>query len=164
MSVSERDTRRWRLIIAGPDPARRSALGEALGREFELVGDADDGEDAIKVAAWVQPDAALLDARSPTGDGLRSVTGIARVSPETTIAILSDDASDDRTRELLGAGAIACWRGDTSPVLLARSLRDAIELWREASFAEDIEVYSEPDYLSWDAPPPRPRGPVPADW
>ncbi len=164
MSVSEHDTRRLRLMIAGPDAALRAALGESLGREFEVVGDADDGEDAIKVAAWVQPDAALLDARLPQRDGLRAVEGIARVSPETAIVILSADEPEGIAQGLLGAGAVACCRRDTSPALLARSLRDAIELWREASFAEDIEVYSELDYLSWDAPPPRPRGPVPADW
>lgn len=164
MSVSDHDTRRWRLIIAGGDPALRSALPESLGREFEIVGTAVDGEDAVKIAAWVQPDVAVVDVRMPDRGAIRAVEGITSVSPETALVILSANESSAGVRELLGAGAIACCRADASPALLSRSLRDAIELLREASPAEDIEVYSELDYLSWDAPPPRPRGPIPADW
>ena len=44
-----------------------------------------------------------------------------------------------------------------------RSLRDSIELWRDQSFTQEIEAYSEIDYFTWDEPR-RPRGPVPADW
>lgn len=164
MSMSEHDTRRWRLMIADDDPAVRSVLSETLGKEFEVVGTAVDGEDAVKVAAWVQPDAALIDVEMPNGSGLRAVEGIASVSPETAIVILSTEEPDATVQELLGAGAIAyCGKG-ASPALLARSLRDSIELWREVSFAEDIEAYADLDYVSWDAPPPRPRGHVPADW
>jgi len=154
VSASEHDGRRWRLLIADDDPAIRSRLTETLGREFEVVGTAVDGEDAVKVAAWVQPDAALIDAEMPNGGGVRAVEGIV---------ILSTQESEARVQELLGAGAIAyCGRG-VSSALLARSLRDSIELWRDQSFTQEIEAYSEIDYFTWDEPR-RPRGPVPADW
>jgi len=163
VSASEHDGRRWRLLIADDDPAIMSRLTETLGREFEVVGTAVDGEDAVRVAAWVQPDAALIDAEMPNGGGVRAVEGIATVSPETAIVILSTQESEARVQELLGAGAIAyCGRG-VSSALLARSLRDSIELWRDQSFTQEIEAYSEIDYFTWDEPR-RPRGPVPADW
>jgi DNA-binding NarL/FixJ family response regulator len=163
VSVSEHDGRRWRVLIADDDPAVRSGLTDTLGKEFEVVGTAVDGEDAVKVAAWVQPDAALIDVEMPNGGGLRAVEGIATVSPETAIVILSTQESEASVQELLGAGAIAYCRKGVSRSLLARSLRDSIELWRDQSFTEDIEAYSETDYIAWDAPR-RPRGAVPADW
>ena len=163
MSVNEHDSRHWRLLIADGDPAVRSGLSDELGKEFEVVGTAVDGEDAVKVAAWVQPDAALIDAQMPNGGGLRAVEGIATVSPETAIVILSTQESEASVQELLGAGAIAYCRKGASSTLLARSLRDSIELWREHAFGEEIEAYSEIDYIVWDAPQ-RPRGALPADW
>jgi DNA-binding NarL/FixJ family response regulator len=163
MPLSEHDTRRWRLMIADDDPGVRSVLSETLGQEFELVGTAVDGEDAVKVAAWVQPDVALIDVEMPNGGGLRAVEGIASFSPETAIVILLTEESEACVQELLGAGAIAYCRKGVSTAVLARSLRDSIELWREQSFAEDIEAYSQSEYISWDAPAP-PRGAVPADW
>ena len=163
MSASEHDARRWRLLIADDDPAVRSSLSDTLGKEFEVVGTAVDGEDAVKVAAWVQPDAALIDVEMPNGGGLRAVEGIATVSPETAVVILSTQESELSLQQLLGAGAIAYCRKGVSGALLARSLRDSIELWRDQSFTEDIEAYSEIDYMAWDEPR-RPRGTVPADW
>lgn len=163
MSMNEHDTRRWRLMIADDDPTVRAVLSDTLGKEFEIVGTAVDGEDAVKVAAWVRPDVALIDVHMPNGGGLRAVEGIASVSPETAIVILSTEESDTSVQELLGSGAIAYCRKGISPALLARSLRDSIELWRDQSFAEDIDAYSDLDFISWDAPQ-RPRGAVPADW
>jgi DNA-binding NarL/FixJ family response regulator len=163
VSLSEHDGRRWRVLIADDDPAVRSGLTDTLGKEFEVVGTAVDGEDAVKVAAWVQPDAALIDVEMPNGGGLRAVEGIATVSPETAIVILSTQESEASVQELLGAGAIAYCRKGVSSSLLARSLRDSIELWRDQSFTEDIEAYSEIDYAAWDAPR-RQRGTVSADW
>jgi DNA-binding NarL/FixJ family response regulator len=163
MPVNERDSGRWRLLIADDDPSVRSLLSEALGKEFEVVGTAVDGEDAVKVAAWVQPDAALVDVQMPNGGGLRAVTGIASVAPETAIVILSSEESEPSVQELLGAGAIGhCRKGD-SPVALARSLRDSIELWRDQSFAEDLEAYADLEFAPWEAPA-RTRGAVSADW
>jgi DNA-binding NarL/FixJ family response regulator len=163
VSVNERDVRRMRLLVADEDPAVRSALSDTLGKEFEVVGTAVDGEDAVRVAAWVQPDAALVGARMPNGGGLRAVEGIATVSPETAIVILCTKESESTVHELLGAGAISYCRNGASATLLARSLRDAIELWRDQSFAEDIEAYADIDFIAWDLPQ-RVRGAVPADW
>jgi CheY-like chemotaxis protein len=163
MSTTERDTRRWRILIADDDPTVRAVLSDTLSKEFEVVGTAVDGQDAVKVAAWVQPDAALIDVQMPNGGGMRAVTGIVDVAPETAIVILSSEESEASVQELLGAGAIAYCRKGVSPALLARSLRDSIALWRDQSFAEDIEAYADLDYTTWDEPA-RSRSAVPADW
>jgi DNA-binding NarL/FixJ family response regulator len=150
-------------MIADDDATVRAVLSDTLGKEFEVVGTAVDGEDAVKVAAWVRPDVALVDVQMPNGGGLRAVEGIASVSPETAIVILSTEESEASVQELLAAGAIAYCRKGISPALLARSLRDSIELWRDQSFAEDIESYADLDFVSWDAPERRHRA-VSADW
>jgi DNA-binding NarL/FixJ family response regulator len=161
--VTEWESRRWRLMIADDDPGVRALLCETLGKEFEIVGTAVDGEDAVKTAAWVQPDAALIDVEMPTGGGERAVHGIVKLAPETAIVVLSKDESEASVHELLGAGAIAYCRDGDSPAVLARTLRDAIELWRDQSFAEDIEAYAELDEAAW-APQIRPRRGALSDW
>jgi DNA-binding NarL/FixJ family response regulator len=150
-------------MIADDDPIVRSMLSESLGKEFDVVGAAIDGEDAVKVAAWSQPDVALIDVQMPNGGGLRAVHGIVKLAPETAIVILSTEESEASVQELLTAGAIAYCRKGVSPVLLARSLRDSVELWRDRSFAEDIEAFADLDLDTWE-PQTRSRRAVPSEW
>ncbi len=163
MSVNEWESRRWRLMIADDDPTVRELLSEALGKEFEIVGTAVDGEDAVKIAAWVQPDAALVDVQMPNGGGIHAVRGIVKLAPETAVVVLSTEESEATVQELLAAGAIAYCRKGVSPALIARSLRDSIELWRDQSFAEDIDAYAQLDDAAWE-PPGRARRAALSDW
>jgi CheY-like chemotaxis protein len=56
---------RPRLLIADDDPVIRAMLASSLGDEFEVVGVASDGEQAVELARTSQPDAALIDVEMP---------------------------------------------------------------------------------------------------
>ena len=118
---------RPRLLIADDDPVVQSLLGVTLGEDFDVVGVACDGEEAVALAKASQPDAALVDVEMPRGGGRRAVQGIAEVSPGTAIVLLSADESDAVVRELIQAGATAYRRKGAAPEVLAESLVASIE-------------------------------------
>lgn len=119
---------RWRVIVADDDPVVGSMFSMVLGDDFEVVGVAGDGEEAIELARGTQPDAALVDVDMPKGGALRAVPGILEVAPDTAIVVLSGDESDHVVRELMAAGAIAYRRKGVAPEVVAESLRASIKL------------------------------------
>lgn len=121
-------SQRWRLLIADDDPAVRAFLSLALQKQFDVVGVAEDGEEAVALAASTRPEVALIDVQMPKGGGLQAVRGILAASPETAIVMLSADEAESSVRELLAAGAIAYCRKGTPPADLARSLVESIKV------------------------------------
>jgi len=116
-----------RLMIADDDPVVQSMLGMSLNREFDVVGLAADGEEAVKLAKASQPDAALVDVEMPGGGGLHAVRGIHEVAPDTAIVVLSIDESDGVVREFMQAGAVAYLRKGVAPQVLTDALLDSID-------------------------------------
>ena len=125
---SSGESQRWRLLVADDAAAARAFLSLALQTQFDVVGLAADGEEAVAIAASARPDAALIDVQMPKGGGLHAVKGILGTSPETAIVMLSADEAESSVRELLTAGAIAYCRKGTSPADLARSLAESIKV------------------------------------
>ncbi len=56
---------------------------------FEIVGEASDGEEAVRMAGAYHPDVVLLDLAMPVLDGLAAIPDIRRTSPSTRIVVLS---------------------------------------------------------------------------
>jgi DNA-binding NarL/FixJ family response regulator len=120
--------RRPRLVIADDDPVVQLILSASLDHDFEVVGLANDGEEAIELARTRQPDAALVDVVMPRGGGLRAVRGILEAAPNTAVMMISGHKPRGTVRQLLKLGAIAYCRKGVDPSLLAESLRESIEL------------------------------------
>ncbi len=119
---------RPRLMIADDDPVVQSMLGMSLGSEFDVVGVAADGEEAVELARESQPDAALLDVKMPKGGGLRAVRGIREVAPDTAIVMLSGHMSNGIVLELTRAGAVSYRRKGVAPRVLADALTESISV------------------------------------
>ncbi len=117
---------RPRLMIADDDSVVRAMLGMSLEHEFDVIGVAGDGDEAVELARTSQPDAALVDVEMPKGGGLRAVSGIVEVSPDTAIVVLSGDEADGTVRDLIQAGATAYRRKGVTAQALAQSLIDSI--------------------------------------
>jgi len=122
------DGYRPRLVIADDDPVVRSMLGMSLGGEFEIVGAAVDGEEAIELARICQPDAAVVDVKMPKGGGLGAVRGIREVAPDTAIVMLSGHRSHGVVGELMQAGAIAYRRKGVASHDLADALTESMRV------------------------------------
>lgn len=81
-----------RLLIVEDEPFFRQLLVRSLSSETELevVGAADNGRDAIRLAAELHPDAVLMDVElSDQMDGITAALEIRKVRPQTGIVILS---------------------------------------------------------------------------
>jgi CheY-like chemotaxis protein len=118
---------RPRLVIADDDPVVQSVLGLSLSRDFELVGMAADGEEAIEVVRDSRPHAALIDIAMPRGGGPRAVRGIVNAAPDTAIVLLSGQWSR-LVNELIDAGAIGFRRKGIAPQALADALLESIRI------------------------------------
>ncbi|MEW5960778.1 MAG: response regulator transcription factor [Chloroflexota bacterium] len=84
----------WRMLI--PEP------------EFEIVGLANNTEDALKMAHTLSPDIVLADITRSTLSGLRIVEALRAVHPGMPIITFRPVASQEYTQAALNAGATAC--------------------------------------------------------
>lgn len=80
-----------RVLIVDDVPQVRRELRTLLPLldAIEIVGEADNGQSAIELAAALQPDAILIDVEMPILDGLAATRRIKQASPATRIIILS---------------------------------------------------------------------------
>jgi DNA-binding NarL/FixJ family response regulator len=97
--------------------------------DIEVVGEADDGEEAVKLARETVPDVVLMDIRMPGVDGLEATRTIAadeRLSA-VRIVILTTFELDEYVFEALRLGASGFLVKDTEPVELLRAVRAVAE-------------------------------------
>jgi DNA-binding NarL/FixJ family response regulator len=100
-------TMQTRVLIADDRPRSRSGLRALLGLrpEIEVVGEAADGREAVRLAAEYRPDVVLMDARMPVMDGVAATRVIKARWPETRVVVLTIHAA--RRAAALAAGADA---------------------------------------------------------
>jgi hypothetical protein len=101
------DDRRVGLLIVDDDPSMRDLLRLTfeLHPEFEVVGEAATGHDAVDAAAAYQPDAVILDVMMPGTDGLEALPRILDASPHSKIIVFSAYATVPIVQQALEAGA-----------------------------------------------------------
>jgi DNA-binding NarL/FixJ family response regulator len=63
-----------RVVIADDHPIWRSGVRSDLGDNFDVVGEAGDGDEAIKVIRETEPDLVLCDLNMPNGGGIKVAT------------------------------------------------------------------------------------------
>jgi two-component system, response regulator PdtaR len=99
-------TARPRVVVAEDEALIRLDLVEMLGEEgYEVVGEAGDGETAVRLAEDLRPDLVLLDVKMPVLDGISAAERIvaARIAPVVILTAFSQRELVDRARE---AGAM----------------------------------------------------------
>jgi NarL family two-component system response regulator YdfI len=94
-----------------------------MGEGFEVVGEASDGAEAIRLVESVQPDVVLMDLRMPGVDGLAAIPQMSSRWPQVAILILTTYDDDDLMIRGLQAGARGYLLKDTSLEALVQALR-----------------------------------------
>jgi DNA-binding NarL/FixJ family response regulator len=97
------------VLLADDIDRIRQVLREVLeldGR-FEVVAEASDGREAIRLAARERPDAAVIDVDMPYLDGIEALPAILADSPATRVVVLSSYDSREMAERAMRAGAIA---------------------------------------------------------
>lgn len=116
-----------RILIADDHLIVREGLRMILetADDFELVGEAADGAEALRLCAELHPDVVLMDLRMPNMDGLTAIERLSREQPEVAVVILTTFNEDDLMRRGLKAGARGYLLKDTDRRTLFDSIRAA---------------------------------------
>jgi DNA-binding NarL/FixJ family response regulator len=103
-----------RVVVVEDNDVFREALVLLLGQEpdVEIVGDVAGGEEALGLAAEVEPDVVLLDYRLPGMDGVQATRELRRVVPGAAVVALTASATLREADALREAGAVACLTKD----------------------------------------------------
>jgi NarL family two-component system response regulator LiaR len=105
----------------------RRGLGTIL-KVFDdllLVGEAESGEDAIKLAAEVLPDVILMDMSLPGMDGAKATRTIRKEYPQIQVIVLTSFKDGNLIKQALEAGAIGYLLKDVSADDLVQAIRSA---------------------------------------
>ncbi|MEU4733335.1 MULTISPECIES: response regulator transcription factor [unclassified Streptomyces] len=114
-----------RVLIADDQPLVRRGLALILSPdpEFEVVGEAEDGAQAVALAQRLRPDVVVMDIRMPVLDGVKATEELARTLPETRVLALSTFDMDEYVVAALRAGAYGFLPKDISPEELGAAVR-----------------------------------------
>ncbi len=95
-----------RILIADDHALFRDALKSLLGaRDFDVVGEAKDGQEAIELAWKLKPDLVLMDLAMPEIDGLEATKRLAAELPELKVVVLTASDDDASLFEAIKSGA-----------------------------------------------------------
>jgi DNA-binding NarL/FixJ family response regulator len=96
-----------RLLVADDHPMLREGLVAVLGTQpdFEVVGEAGDGEDAVRLAERLEPDVILLDLEMPNVDGVEALQRLQKANSSAGTVVFTAYDTDERILGALRAGA-----------------------------------------------------------
>jgi DNA-binding NarL/FixJ family response regulator len=117
-----------RVLIVDDHPLTRGALAALLTQhDFEIVGEAEDGERAIEVARNLQPDLVLLDLTMPGMSGLEALPLLRDVTPGCEIVMLTASVAEENLLASIRAGAAGYLLKTEPPERIVEFLRGAAE-------------------------------------
>ena len=146
------------ILLADDHAIVREGLRTLINTEpgMEVVGEAEDGVEAVLKAHAFKPNVLLLDMVMPRKDGLQTIIEIKSSLPDTQILVLTSFSEDDKVFPAIKAGALGYLLKNTSPQKLIDSIREVHR--GEPSMSPDIaiklmrELQSETDLPPTEAP------------
>jgi len=114
-----------RLVLADDQALLRKGFRMILEAEsdIEIVGEAADGQDAVRLVGLYAPDVVLMDVRMPAMDGIEATRLIAASDAPTRVLILTTFDLDEYAFSALRAGASGFLLKDVPPVELLAGIR-----------------------------------------
>ena len=96
-----------KLLLAEDHTILRQGIAQMLAQEpdIEIIGEAPDGETAVKLAIQLRPDVVLMDVGLPKMNGVEATRAICRNVPQTRVIGLSMFEEKERAAEMTSAGA-----------------------------------------------------------
>jgi len=115
-----------RVLVVEDQSLVREGMVAILSHQpdIEVVGEAEDGIEAMQVARKSKPDVILLDMVMPRQDGLTTIPRLKEIIPAAKILVLSSFAESNRVYQAVKTGALGYMLKDTPRVQLLQAIRD----------------------------------------
>jgi NarL family two-component system response regulator LiaR len=150
-------TNKIRIMLVDDHAVVRSGLGAFLSvnPDLELVGEAENGEQAVVRANLLKPDVILMDLMMPVMDGVAATQAIKKQNPQIQIVALTSFQEDELVQNALKAGAVGYLMKNVTARELAAAIKSAKEgkmtlspeaaqaLVRANQQAEETEILTE---------------------
>jgi DNA-binding NarL/FixJ family response regulator len=116
-----------RVLLVDDQALFREGLNTLLSihSDIEVVGEANNGEEAIQIAAQTNPDVILMDLRMPILDGAAATRRLAQIQPDSRVIVLTTFDDDEHIFDGLRAGAVGYLLKDVSSNKLVEAIRAA---------------------------------------
>jgi NarL family two-component system response regulator LiaR len=113
-----------RVLIADDHGIVRKGLTVLLAteRDIKVVGEAQDGLEAVQKAGSLKPDVVLMDLVMPNMDGIEATRKITEAHPKVKVLVLTSFAADDKVFPAVKAGALGYLLKDSSPEELVEAI------------------------------------------
>lgn len=125
--MSESQERPIRVLLVDDHAVVRKGLRALLEAEseFEVVGEAEDGERAVHATDRLGPDVILMDLEMPTIGGIEATRRITSAHPELKVVVLTSHSSEEDVFPALKAGAIGYLLKHSAPEEVLQAIRQA---------------------------------------
>ena len=116
---------RIKVLVVDDHSIVREGLKYVLEQsgEFEVVGQAGDGDEAVRAAAELSPDLVVMDVMMPRKDGVEACRDIIESAPETRVVMLTVANEETAVLEAVAAGATGYLQKETDRERLLSTLR-----------------------------------------
>ena len=118
-----------RLMLVDDQALFREGLRTLLSvyDDLEVVGEANNGQEAVDIAPELKPDVILMDLRMPVLDGVAATRLLHESMPDTKIIVLTTFDDDDHVFDGLRAGAVGYLLKDVPSEKLVEAIRAAAQ-------------------------------------
>lgn len=115
---------RLRILLADDHTVVRQGLRKILEDrpEWDVIGEAGDGREAVRLAEELTPDVAIIDIAMPLLNGIEATRQIVKRSPTTRILVLTMHADEAYVHQILQAGATGYLLKDSADVDLVQAV------------------------------------------
>lgn len=133
-----------RIFIADDHPVFRNGIKSVLsGSDYDVIGEADNGNTALKAISLMKPDIAILDITMPDLDGIAVTRRVVEEVPATRIIILSMHADLNHPIDAFRAGALGYVLKDSDPGELLKAVEKVSAGGKYASPAVTEELLND---------------------
>jgi NarL family two-component system response regulator LiaR len=114
-----------RILIVDDHPVVRKGMRALLAEEqdMQVVGEAVNGQESLRLAADLRPDVILMDLVMPEMNGIDAIQAITAANPQARILVMTSFAADDKVFPAIKAGALGYVLKDSDPDDLIRMIR-----------------------------------------